>query len=444
MTSRIRHGYWLTVLGGCTLAVMMALGAGTAAAQRIGGDQGSTSSDSSYVLDKSTYEQITQIQKLMGDEKYSAAIEQAKGILPSVKNESKYAEALINQLIAQNYMLLKNYDAAESYLQRIVALNALQPRAQRSVVYQLATIYLTQGKYGKSIQLYKQVINQTKADNKGVRPSLYYYLGVAYSYAEEYPNAYQYISKAIQLRENAKPTTNEKGEEVKPEPVPKGWYQNLFIVVYKQHNYEKANGIAKMLVAKFPDEKDFWSYYANTYLLLKKDQQATNVYALMHKRGLLESKDEYKQLVSLLIQQHAPFKAASLLSEAMEKGIVPKTVENYNLLATAWMQAKEWDEALVALGKQAEMAPSGEVYLRQASIYLSRLQYSQAVAAARNAIEKGGLDDPGLAWMILGQAAFRADRVQTAINAFHKAENYRSHRKSAQGWIKFVHQATRG
>lgn len=409
----------------------------------------SAQGSSDYVLDKSTYQAVQKIQKLMGNEKYSAAISRAKDLLPNVKDESDYAYALTNQLIGNAYLIQGNYNAAQGYLETARKLNALQPRSQRSIVVQLATIYLSQKQYQKSIELYKDVIAQAKKKNKGgkkqaVKPELYYHLGLAYSFADEYGQAYSYIHKAIVKRQNMPARTNEKGEKVEPEPVPKDWYQNLFIVVYKQHKYDKANGIAKSLVAKWPGDKTFWLYYANTYLLLKEDEKALNVYALMYKKGMLSSKEEQMQLVSLLVEASAPYKAATRLQKFMNEGAIPKDKDNYSLLSSLWMQAKEWDDALNALGEQAKLESSGDIYLRQAAIYMSKLQYRNAMHAARQAISKGGLDEPGQAWMILGQAAYRANETHTALEAFHRAADYSGHRKDAQGWIKFVKTSTEG
>jgi tetratricopeptide (TPR) repeat protein len=438
MTFKLNSLIGTLIMGLGLLAVLSMSAAPVALAQREGSS--SSSGNSNYVLDKPTYQAIQKIQKLMGQDKNNEAIARAKKLLPSAKSESDYAYALVNQLIANNYLIEKKYSSAEGYLKTALELDALQPRAQRSVVVQLATIYLSQKEYKKSISLYKKVIAQTKqkSGKKGeVQPRLYYHLGLAYSFADEYSNAYQYIHKAIVEKENMPATKNKQGKMVKPE-VSKDWYQNLFIVVYKQKNYSKANSIAKTLVARWPNDKTFWSYYANTYLLLKKDKDALNVYALMAKKGMLKSKDEHMQLVSLLVEAHAPYESAKNLKKYMDEGIIPKNKDNYSLLSSLWMQAKDWDNALNALGKQAQLEESGDVYLRQASIYLSKLDYNKAVQSARKAIHKGGLKHPGQAWMLLGQAAFRAKDTHTALQAFHQASNYKAQREDAQGWIKYV------
>lgn len=415
---------------------MLALSPPAAYAQKApGGEQGGSQTNQ-YTLSQDTYNQVNRIQGLLSKDKYEQAVSVAKSLLPKAHHESPYAEALVNQLIAQAYLMMKDYSKAEPYLQNIVTLNALQPQSQQSVIYELATIYLSQQKYDQSINLYKQVLGQAEKNKQIPDPSLYYHLGLAYSFKGDYPQAYKYITEGIQKREN--PQTPKGQKPVKPLPVPKDWYQNLFIVVYKMKDYHKANDIAKLMVSKWPNDKDFWNYYANTYLFLHDDKSATAVYALMYKRGMLKGKDDYMQLASLYLEQKAPYKAGMLLEKAMNEGIVPKTADNYDQLASIWSQAQEWDKALDALGKEAALSPTGDIYLRQASIYLSKQDYAKAVSSAQEAIKKGGLKNTGQAWMLLGQAAYQAKDVATALHAFHEAENYKSEEKNARGWIKYV------
>lgn len=412
----------------CAALIGLAFAGGPAWAQKASGSKNKGNQTNSYTLDQDTYKQVQRVEKLMGNNKYAKARNVAKSVLPRAKKESDYAHALVAQLIAQTYLLQKDLDKAEPYLETIVKLDALQPQSQESVIQELATIYLSQKKYDQSIRLYKEVISDREQKKKNIPADIYYHLGLAYSFAGTYPPAMKNIEKAI-------------GMAKKPN---KDWYQNWFIVAYKMKNYHKANNIAQTLVAKWPDDQDFWNYYGNTALLLHDDKQATAIYELMHKRGMFKSGDDYMQLANLLIESKAPYKAAEVLSEGLNKGLIKKTADNYDTLASSWMQAREWDKALKALGEEAKLAPTGSVYMRQASIYLNQQDYAKAMQAAQNALNKGGLDHPGRGWMVLGQAAFEQKDWTTAMKAFHKAENYKEQRSDAQNWIKYVTQARSG
>lgn len=401
----------------------MGLATVPALAQKGGGGGGGNSNQ--YTLSQETYNQVSRVQKLMGNNKYAKARNVAESMQSRVKNESDYAYALVEQLIAQTYLLQKNYDKAEPYLEKIVELDALQPQAQESVIQELANIYLSQKKYSQAINLYKKVIAEKEKKKKQVQPSTYYRLGLAYSFSNDYKSAMKDIEKAINMAKKPK----------------KDWYQNWFIVAYKMNDNKKAHEIAQKLVAMWPDDQDFWNYYGNTALLLHKDKEATAIYQLMDKRGMLKSSDDYMQLVNLLIEAKDPYKAAVVLNKAMDKGVIKKTAKNYDILSSAWIQAQEWSKALDALGKEAALAPTGSVYLRQASIYLNQQDYANAKKAAQNAVQKGGLKEPGRAWMVLGQASYEQKDWKTALNAFHKAENYKKQSQDARNWIQYVSKA---
>lgn len=427
-------------------AVVLQFGAIPSMAQSGGGN-----SSNQYTLEQSTYHQVERIQKLMGANKYKKAIALGKSMLPSVKKQSNYAEALVSYLVASSYLVQKEYNQAETYLKRIVDLDALQPTQQTNAIQELASVYLISKNYTGSIRLYQQVLAQyAKRKNRKITPdpALYYHLGLAYSYRadsnkshSDYTKALRYIKEGIQKRK----ALHEKKPK-KYDPVSKDWYDSWFVVAYKMNDYHEALNVAKFLVAHWPKDKDFWNYYANTELLLHQDQDATAIYGLMYKRGMLKSKDDYLQYVSLLLEQKAPYKAATVMTAGIDKGIIPKSKDNYEQLSSSWMAAREWDKALEVLGKEAALSKSGKVYLSQAQIYLQRRDFTKAKEAAENALKKGGMSDnnQGQTLLALGEAQYELKNYDSAIKTFKKAEKYKKQKQNAENWIKYVAQNRKG
>lgn len=420
---------------------------GIAQAQKANGSSDGSTGD--YTLSQGTYNQIQQIQKLIGNDKYDKALGIAKDLLPNAKRESPYAEALTDEMIANIHLVQKQYEDAEPYLKRIVELDALQPSTQLNIVQELAAVYLMKNKFGESIKLYQQVLAQyakNKKNNVEPDPSLYYRLGLAYSYQadqesgssqqQDFQNALKYVQEGIDKQQAA----HEKDPK-KNDPVSKDWYQSLFVINYKMKDYQAARDVAKLLVAKWPNDEDFWTYYANTALLLKDDQQAVAIYGIMYKRGMLKTKDDYMQYASLLLEEKVPYKAGEVLQTGIQKGIIPKTKDNYDELSQAWTAAAEWDKALDALSKAGALAQTGDVYLRESEIYLNRRDYAEAADAAQKALAKGGLkNDEGHALMVLGQAQFEQKNYDAAVSAFKKAEKFKSQEDNARNWLNFVAQ----
>ncbi len=289
-------------------------------------DSGGGDNTNQYTLDNSTYTTVERIQKLMGANKYEKAIDLGKSILPRVKRESPYAEALISELIANSYLIQKKLDQAEPYLKTIVQLNALQPDSQRSIVQELAAVYLENKNYNGAIRLYNQVLQQDTKNKQQPGPDLFYRLGLAYSYRgdanssnSDYSTALRYIKQAIRMAEQLYAKDPKKNDAPS-----KDWYQSWFVMAYKLKDFKQARDVAQLLVARWPNDKDFWSYYANTALLLNDDQQAAAIYGLMYRRGMFKSKDDYMQLASLLLEENTPYKAAEVISDGMQKGVVPE------------------------------------------------------------------------------------------------------------------------
>ncbi len=398
-----------------------------------------------YTLTRSTYRQVLQLQKLLGASKYKNMIEMGKSMLPRVGKESPYAEALVSQLIANAYLLQKKFNLAEPYLETIVRLNALQPAPQKSSVQELATLYLVNKNYNGAIRLYKQVLAQDAKNKIQPGPKLYYRLGLAYSYRggahssnADYSTALHYIKRAIDMAQRLHRKAPKKNDAPRKE-----WYESWFIMTYKLKNFAQSRAVAKLLVAKWPQDKNFWNYYANTALLLHDDVQAAAIYGLMYKRGMLKNKDDYLQLASLLLEEKTPYQAARVIAAGMVKGIIPKTKDNYNTLSQAWTAARAWDKALVALGQEAKLASDGKVFLRQAQIYLNRRDYIKAQQAAQNALDKGGMGEvTGSAWMALGEAAFEIKNYRGAVKAFHQAAQYKSQARNARSWLDYVASTT--
>ncbi|HET7369855.1 MAG TPA: hypothetical protein VFK45_03340, partial [Gammaproteobacteria bacterium] len=105
---------------------------------------------------------------------------------------------------------------------------------------------------------------------------------------------------------------------------------------------------------------------------------------------------------------------------------------------SAWTQAQETDQALETLDKAAKLADDGKLYLRKAQLCYGQAEWKCTIKAAEQAAAKGGLDEPGNAYLMKGMALTQVEQYDQAKEAFHKAERYDSTRKQAKGWIKYV------
>ena len=84
------------------------------------------------------------------------------------------------------------------------------------------------------------------------------------------------------------------------------------------------------------------------------------------------------------------------------------------------------------------MSGDGELYLRVARLYMDSYEWQPAEKAARTALDKGGLRDEGSAWLVVGMALARGDKLEAARKAFTEAIEHEKSAEWAEQWLNFV------
>jgi tetratricopeptide (TPR) repeat protein len=177
---------------------------------------------------------------------------------------------------------------------------------------------------------------------------------------------------------------------------------------------------------------------AGAYTELGEDQKLIYAYDAAFTQGFLEKGTEFVTMAQLFLQAEVPYKAATLLQEKMDAGIVEKSEKNYRLLSQAWMLAQEDSKAIPALKSAASLSKDGEVDARLANSYLNIGEYGECVTAANTAIRKGGLKSPDNIQISLGMCLYNLRRYNDAKAAFREAaKTPRAQRTSGQ-WIRVI------
>ena len=84
------------------------------------------------------------------------------------------------------------------------------------------------------------------------------------------------------------------------------------------------------------------------------------------------------------------------------------------------------------------MADSGDLFLRLGQVQVQREQWQEALSALQQAIEKGDLEDPGQANLLMGVSLFNLDRLGDAREAFQRAARSEDQRDMARDYIKLI------
>lgn len=132
------------------------------------------------------------------------------------------------------------------------------------------------------------------------------------------------------------------------------------------------------------------------------------------------------------------YKAAIVMSKAIEAGIAEQTAKNYAFVAEAMIQAKEDAQSIKYFVKAAQLSSSGNYDQRLAQVYVNTEQYEEAADSARKALDKGNLDFESNAFVALGMAQFNLQNFDASILAFEQAQIHKKSQRLAKQWIKYV------
>lgn len=372
------------------------------------------------LITQTTYRYLQNIQELMGEEKYEEALEDLRKLKERTKNE--YETAVVFRTIAFVHIYREEYREAIPPLEKALEMGAFNEDQLKSALYNLGQLYATIGDYENVISTLERYFDKVEEP----QPKAYILMAQAHVELENYRKAVPYGEKGIELAE---------------EPVEN--YYNLLLAAYNELNMlQKMSGLLEEMVTYWPDKMRYWWQLFGVYMELERDGDATAVLASAYHKGLFKEESHYKNLTRMYLLQQAPFRGAKVLIDGLEKGVVEKTKDNYRLLATAWTQAKEWDEALGAFEQAAKLDEDGELFLRMAQIQQMRANWAGVKESADNALQKGGLDeeDIGKAYLLRGQYHAENKQYDQALEAFRQARRYEDTQERARQWIRYIRE----
>lgn len=373
-------------------------------------------SDSPSVSSR-TYKKLKAAQVLMKKSDYRKALEQLDQLLPSV-NDSPYEKAVVLKSIASVYTLQDKYGKAAEAMKKCLAIQALPYPQEQQVLINLVQIYIKLERYQQAADIMEPWV--TAAEN--VSADQYILLAHVFAQLKRYRKALPYVKKAISAAKHPK----------------ESWYQLLLAMNYELKDLPATTAVLKDLIRKFPPKKQYWQQLASVYQQIKQYEKAVSVRELAYHSGFLTTQGEIIDLVNFFLFVDAPYKGATLMEKELAKGAVKKTAGNYELLANAWTQAREFDLAAQALEKSSALSDKGELYFLLGRIFIEQDKWSNAYKALLNAFKKGQLKDPGNAYILLGMASYELDLKKEAKNAFKKAQRYKKSSKTAQQWLNYL------
>lgn len=378
----------------------------------------SQAKEEQYLLRQSTYEALSAAQELMDKQKYVAALKKLRELQEQVQGEDKpYEQAVILQILGYLYSATEAYPKAIEAAQKSLSLDALPAEVSQDLHYMLAQLYMITEHYAKGIEFLETWFDKAKAPPA----EAYVLLANAYYQLERYREVIPPIVTAIDLAKDP----------------PEAWYQLQLAANLELKRYPQAARVLATLINLFPQKEQHWKQLAAVYMQLDEKRRALAVQALSDLMGHLEGKGLI-YLSNLYRYLHIPYKAAQILQQALDAGAIEATTQNWKRTAYAWSAAREWKNAMEAFSEAGKLNQTGEFDLYRAQLLIRHLRWEEAIAALRQALRKGGLDNAGQVRFLLGQVHYEQGRLADAISALERIQRSSEYGEQASRWLKHL------
>lgn len=194
---------------------------------------------------------------------------------------------------------------------------------------------------------------------------------------------------------------------------------------------------------RFP-KKEYWVQLSLIYGARDSYAESLAVQQIAYQQGLLTKDKELQRLARSYLFKNLPYPAAKVLQKGLDEGQIEPGPKVYELLANAWIAAREFSKAEAPLARAAELSDDGRLYVRLAQVKMQNEQWSEAAGLIRKALDKGGFDEKQLAsaQLLLGICYYNANQVGPARTAFRQARRHESMREQADAWIAHIAKET--
>jgi tetratricopeptide (TPR) repeat protein len=413
------NGSWRFVMSGLALATGLLVGA-TAVAQRAAEDEAAQQQAQAQGggFDAQTQKVLNEAIELLNMEKFAESGARINTL--NLEKLSPYERGKVEQILFNIAYSQEKYAEARGHLQKAIdsgGLNTVEIDAAR---YQAAQLYLQEEKWKEGAAALEEWFKTAANPNSAA----YYLLAVAYYQQDDYNRALAPAKKAVELMDPAKPNES--------------WLSMLSALHLQREEFKEAIPVLARLVSVAPGRKSYWMQLSSVYGQIEDYANALAVMQLANSAGLVTEDSEVRRLSDLLVFNDVPYRGAQVIEAAIEKKIVNVDEKLYEKLANCWIQAGELDKSLAPLQRAAELASTGDLWVRLGEVHVQRDDWTGAISAVERGVAKGQLKDPGNAQLMLGIAHYQKKEYGAARPFFERARQSERHRQLADSYLKAI------
>ncbi|MBS3797607.1 hypothetical protein [Pseudoalteromonas sp. BDTF-M6] len=385
-------------------------------------EQGEPKTKRVPALRDKVYSQLARAQKMADDGDVAGGLAALDSVKERSSSMNAYEKAMMYNFYGFIYYNENRLPEAIKAFEQVVAEDAIPESLQLSTLFSLAQLSMANEDYQGSVAY----LNRWDKVNTKPKPDSYYVLkSQAFYQMNKYDEALSAINTAITLAEKDGKTPKEN------------WLVLQRALYYSMQQPEMVVSVLEKMIALY-NKPEYWVQLSGMYGEVGREKDQLDTIEAAYQQGYLKTRGDLRNLAQIYMFNGLPYKAAKVMKQAQAKGIIEDNVKNNAFIAEAYVQAKEERKAIGFFEKAASAEQSGIYDQRLAEVYINLEQFSEAADAAREALDKGGLDFESNAYVALGMAQFNMQNFDASILAFEQAEKHKRSERLAQQWIKYV------
>lgn len=368
------------------------------------------------------YSQLARAQKLADEGNKKEGLEVLDEVKDRISSLNSYEQAMLWNFYGFMYYGSDNLPLAIESFEKVIAEEAIPLTLRTSTLYSLAQLSMQQQDYNQSLKylgLWKKINAKPLTSTQQMLFSQIYYQN------KDYKNSLKYVNEAVEL-------------SLSKDEVPK---ENWFIL--QRANYyelKQPENVVKVIedLVRFHDKPKYWIQLSGMYGEIGEEEKQLAVMESAYQAGYVTSSQDIITLVQLYRFHGVPYKAAKLLSTAIDKGQVAAEEKYLDMLAQSYISAKNDEKAIPVLVKASEIAETGKFDAFLAQSYLNLEKWELAIASAKKAIKRGGVDRLGNMHLVIGMSNFNLKHFEASLTAFADAQKLKESAKTAEQWYQYV------
>ena len=395
-------------------------------------------------LTPSEYKLLNEAQELITNQDYEKAEAKLDGI--EKREAPRFGLALAYQLHGQLYLAKEENEKALDFFVKSLNLGVLAPDQEANIATTAAQILLSLERpkeaYDELAPRLTRILEQEQAEHKRhreehrrqakhgeahkpvvyVQPQNMITVATACQLQKDYKGSIPWIKRALKRAESPK----------------ENWLLMLMVALYQDNQLEATAQVLDDLIRLHPKE-DYWMQQAGVYQQLEQTQKSLQTLETAYAGGYLLKPANQMLLVQLLLGQGLPDRAGRLLNELMVKQQVELNERNWRLLASAWQQSRDRDQAVSAMLSASEFMQDGSLIFRAAQLQAQDLNHAAVLSTIQKALDKGlNEKDKASAIMLAATSAYELHDFASARRYFQQALRFANTAVNAKSWLDYL------